>query len=85
MVSNCQERSTLPNLVHVSYIVGGGELIEEKNSDLRVGQVNLQTLGQPLAVIESLKCNAPHSGSDGKKICLQCGRPGFNPWVRKIL
>ena len=30
-------------------------------------------------------------GSDGKepackkkKICLQCGRPGFNPWIRKI-
>ena len=20
-------------------------------------------------------------GSDGKKICLQCGRPGFDPWV----
>ena len=24
-------------------------------------------------------------GSDGKKICLQCGTPGFNPWVRKII
>ena len=23
-------------------------------------------------------------GSDGKSICLQCGRPGFHPWVRKI-
>ena len=23
-------------------------------------------------------------GSDGKRICLQYGRPGFNPWVRKI-
>ena len=23
--------------------------------------------------------------SDGKASCLQCGRPGFNPWVRKIL
>ena len=22
-------------------------------------------------------------GSDGKKICLQCGRPGFDPWVGK--
>ena len=21
----------------------------------------------------------------GKSICLQCGRPGFDPWVRKIL
>ena len=23
-------------------------------------------------------------GSDVKSICLQCGRPGFNPWVGKI-
>ena len=23
-------------------------------------------------------------GSDGKSVCLQCGRPGFNPWVGKI-
>ena len=22
--------------------------------------------------------------SDGKASCLQCGRPGFNPWVEKI-
>ena len=20
----------------------------------------------------------------GQSVCLQCGRPGFNPWVRKI-
>ena len=24
-------------------------------------------------------------GADGKASCLQCGRPGFNPWVGKIL
>ena len=23
-------------------------------------------------------------GSDGKELALQCRRPGFNPWVRKI-
>ena len=23
-------------------------------------------------------------GSDSKRICLQCRRPGFDPWVRKI-
>ena len=23
-------------------------------------------------------------GSDGKEICLQCGRPGFNPWNGKL-
>ena len=23
-------------------------------------------------------------GSDGKSVCLQCGRLGFDPWVRKI-
>ena len=27
---------------------------------------------------------APHCGSDGKKIRLQCRRPGFDPWVGKI-
>ena len=24
-------------------------------------------------------------GSDGKRVHLQCRRPGFNPWVEKIL
>ena len=24
-------------------------------------------------------------GSDDKRVCLQCGRPGFNPWVGQIL
>ena len=24
-------------------------------------------------------------GSDGKRICLQCSRPRFNPWVGKII
>ena len=28
-------------------------------------------------------CDFP-GGSDGKSVCLQCGRPGFSPWVRKI-
>jgi len=23
-------------------------------------------------------------GSEGKSVCLQCGRPGFDPWVRKV-
>jgi len=23
-------------------------------------------------------------GSVGKSVCLQCKRPGFDPWVRKI-
>ena len=35
----------------------------------------------------SLKVRGPcilPGGSDGKSVCLQCGRPGFNPWVGKI-
>ena len=24
-------------------------------------------------------------GSDGRSVCLQCGRPGVDPWVRNIL
>ena len=36
--------------------------------------------------VMSLLFNGFPGGSDGKKsICLQCGRPGFNPWVGKIL
>ena len=31
----------------------------------------------------SEKPNFP-GGSDSKSVCLQCGRPGFNPWVGKI-
>ena len=27
----------------------------------------------------------PPGGSDSKASCLQCGRPGFDPWVGKIL
>ena len=23
-------------------------------------------------------------GSDSKRVCLRCGRPGFDPWVGKI-
>ena len=26
----------------------------------------------------------PYTGFPGGRICLQCRRPGFNPWVRKI-
>ena len=26
----------------------------------------------------------PPSGSEVKSVCLECGRPGFDPWVRKI-
>ena len=34
--------------------------------------------------VPSVLCGALLSaGSDGKSICLQCRRPGFNPWVRK--
>ena len=34
--------------------------------------------------MHTLTFNFP-GGSDGKVSCLQCGRPGFDPWVRKIL
>ena len=43
-----------------------------------------------MCVTESLCCtlktllgNFP-GDSDGKTVCLQCWRPGFNPWVGKI-
>ena len=31
-----------------------------------------------------IKCLNFPEGSDGKSVCLQCRRPGFDPWVRKI-
>ena len=40
------------------------------------------TLKSPLQN-HSLKASIP-GGSDSKKICLQCRRSRFNPWVRKI-
>ena len=27
----------------------------------------------------------PQASSDGERICLQCRRPRFDPWIRKIL
>ena len=33
--------------------------------------------------VELKELNFP-GGSDGKSVCLQCGRPGFDPWVGKI-
>ena len=33
--------------------------------------------------MENLPWGFPGS-SEGKSICLQCRRPGFDPWVRKI-
>ena len=29
-------------------------------------------------------CQGFPGGSDGKRVCLQCGRLGFDPWVRKF-
>ena len=40
------------------------------------------------AVFLRISCIYPEGfpgGSDGKSVCLQCGRPGFDPWVGKIL
>ena len=38
--------------------------------------------------IKDLYCHPGYlvfpGSSDGKSVCLQCGRPGFDPWVRKI-
>ena len=33
--------------------------------------------------VELKELNFP-GGSDGKSVCLQCGRPWFEPWVGKI-
>ena len=54
--------------------------------DLRVGVFKQDTA----LIIKKQKMNKPllctgfPGGSNDKKICLQCRRPGFTPWVRKI-
>ena len=35
-------------------------------------------------IYNSFPYNSFPGGSDGKSACLQCGRPGFSPWVGKI-
>ena len=44
------------------------------------------SIGSPKTLISSSFCVSRDfpGGSDGKTICLQCGRPGFDPWVGKI-
>ena len=39
--------------------------------------------GSPPFSVLSQYCDFP-GGSDGTSVCLQCGRPGFDPLVRKI-
>ena len=56
------------------------------------GKPRLSTMFSPQLFGRRSQRNCTHvlkllcwtGGSDGKKICLQCRRPGFDPWVRKI-
>ena len=43
---------------------------------------NSESCGLVLQSFETLDGIWAQVGSDGKSICLQCGRPKFNPWVR---
>ena len=45
---------------------------------------NSESCGLELRTFETLEGICAQVGSDGKSICLPCGRPKFNPWVRKI-
>ena len=36
-----------------------------------------------MATITHIQDDSP-GGSDGKSVCLQCGRPGLDPWVGKF-
>ena len=47
--------------------------------------ISRESPGAAMNIQSSQKINTSFSsGSDGKASCLQCGRPGFNPWIRKI-
>ena len=43
----------------------------------------LGKLASPLG-FNFLGCKVEGGGSDSKRVCLQCRRPGFDPWVGKI-
>ena len=53
--------------------VGGGG----KDEVFGMSRVKLSYIGWINKVL-------PYGGSAGKRIFLQCGRPGFDPWVGKI-
>ena len=44
----------------------------------------LPSSAEPAYFLSSMMLRDFPGGSDGKSVCLQCRRPGFNPWVRKI-
>ena len=70
------------NRVHVLMLFSGTEFLFLK---VRLGNAKPWTVSFPseknAALIVSLGFPG---GSDGKSICLQCRRPGFDPWVGKI-
>ena len=43
----------------------------------------LGKLASPLG-FNFLGCKVEGGGSDSKRVCLPCRRPGFDPWVGKI-
>ena len=46
--------------------------------------VPMAPCAHPLVRVITSCWNGLPRGSDSKRICLQCGRPGFDPWVGKI-
>ena len=52
---------------------------QETRFNSQVGKICWRMDRLPTPVFLGFPC-----GSDGKEICLQCRRPGFDPWVGKI-
>ena len=68
-----EEDITLVNIYAPS--IGAPQYIGQALTDLK-GEIDSNTI-----IVGDF--NTP-GGSDGKSVCLQCTRPGFDPWVGKI-
>ena len=46
--------------------------------------INIKAIIVPTLMVKQFAPKYFSCGSSDKRICLQCRRPRFNPWVRKI-
>ena len=59
----------LPKAEAIVLVLNSAEILEAGHAQEQMEILNLEHIPD---------------GSDGKSVCLQCGRPGFDPWVGKI-
>ena len=77
--------SSTPNMSFQSFEFTKWKSLSPIRSKFSVSSLSLNNWcsGSPPFSVLSQYCDFP-GGSDGTSVCLQCGRPGFDPLVRKI-